>query len=157
MRLISVSQDDLSEQRPLVELKEPFPRGVILFEHLGADDVTGHQVGRELDAVEHQIDGLRQRADQQGFPQTRQSFEQAVSPGEKGGQQLLDHGLLPDDHLADLCPQTRDFFEQGVDLRFVGRRVGHGEEFFHAVMAWTMILTPNLVLSSARKRLLRKS
>ena len=40
------------------------PVRAILFDHFRADDVRGHQVGRELDAAEFQVHRLREGLDQ---------------------------------------------------------------------------------------------
>ena len=42
------------------------------------------------------------RADHQRFGQPRHAFQQAMSPAEQRNQQLLDHFVLADDHLAEL-------------------------------------------------------
>ena len=80
--------------------------GAVFVEDLGAGDVAGHQVGRELDAVEFQRQRLRQRVHHQRLGQPRHAFQDAVAAGEDGHQQLLDDLVLPDDlagHLlADL-------------------------------------------------------
>ena len=60
----------------------------------------GHQVGRELDAVEAQAQRLDERRDQQRLGQPRHADQQRVARAEQRDQQLLDHRLLPDDHLA---------------------------------------------------------
>ena len=52
-----VGEDDLREDRPLHEPQRA--RAVILVEDLGAGDVGRHQVGRELDALEAQVENLR--------------------------------------------------------------------------------------------------
>ena len=43
---------------------------------------------------------IGQRADHQRLGQARHAHQQAVPAGEHGDQQLLDHLLLADDHLA---------------------------------------------------------
>ena len=61
-----------------------------------------HQVGRELDAAEAQVQRVGQRADHQRLGQARHADEQAVAAGEDGDEQLLEHALLADDDLAQL-------------------------------------------------------
>ena len=51
-----VGEDDVGEQRPLEEPQLPRARGPVLLEHVGADDVGRHQVGRELDAAEGEVE-----------------------------------------------------------------------------------------------------
>jgi hypothetical protein len=43
----------------------------LLVEHLGAGDVGRHQVGRELDPLERQVEDLRERLDEQRLGQAR--------------------------------------------------------------------------------------
>jgi hypothetical protein len=50
-----VGQDDVGEDRARTNLNSRRPVAGLL-EHLGAGDVAGHQVGRELDAVERQVE-----------------------------------------------------------------------------------------------------
>jgi hypothetical protein len=61
--------------------------------------VRGHQVGRELDALETNIQDPRQRADHQRLGQPGNPFQQTVAAGEDGGEDLLDDVLLADDDL----------------------------------------------------------
>ena len=72
---------------------------LVLLQHVGAGDVRGHQVGRELDPLELNVQDLRQGADHQGLGQPRHAHQQAVPAGENGGEDLLDHVVLADDDL----------------------------------------------------------
>ena len=95
-----VGEDDLREDRPLHEAERAMP--VLFVEHLGSRDVGRHQIRRELDALERQIEDLRHRLDQQGLGQPGHSGNQAVPSGEQGHQHFVDDGVLPDDDLPDL-------------------------------------------------------
>ena len=75
----------------------------VLVEDLGAGDVGRHQVGRELDALEAQVEDLRQRLDQQRLGQPGHAGEQAVAAGEERDQDLIDDLVLADDDLAQLA------------------------------------------------------
>ena len=97
-----VGQDHVAEDRALEETELAAARAAVFLDHLGAGDVGGHQVGRELDAAELQREGLGQRADQQRLGQARHADQQAVAAGEHRHQQFLDHLLLADDHPAKL-------------------------------------------------------
>ena len=83
-------------------LIRPLPRFRIFLNHLGPRHVAGHQVGRELDALERQVQRLGQRADQQRLGQPRHAFQQRVAAGEHRHQHLLDHFALTDDDLRQL-------------------------------------------------------
>ncbi len=74
-----------------------------------------------------------------------------MAAGEKRHQEVLHRLLLAHDHLADLAGERRDLGDQGLDFGF---GLDH-EASAQAVMAWTTMLTPNFVLSSASQRLLR--
>ena len=68
-----------------------------------AGDVRRHQVGRELDAVELEVEHLRQRADQQRLGQPGHADDQAVAADEQRQQHLVHHVVLADDQLAELA------------------------------------------------------
>ena len=97
-----VGEDQVGEDRARDEPQLPRAGVAVLVEHLGAGDVAGHQVGRELDAVEVQRERLRQRVHHQGLGQARDALQDAVPAGEDGHQQLLDDLILPDDPAGDL-------------------------------------------------------
>ncbi len=96
-----VGQADLREDRPLLKLEEPLAVGR-LHHHVRAQDVGRHQVGRELDAREVQVERLGQRAHQQRLAQARHAFQQAVPADEQAGEHAVDDVVVPDDHAADL-------------------------------------------------------
>ncbi len=73
-----------------------------LVEHLGAGDVGGHEVGRELDPLERQVENLRDCLDEQRLGESRHAGDQAVPAGEERDEDLIDDRILPDDDLADL-------------------------------------------------------
>ena len=85
----------LAKIGPAEELELADAGGLVLLEDLGAGDVRGHQVGRELDAVEGQVQRIGQRADHQRLGQAGHADQQAVAAGEDGDQQLLDHLCWP--------------------------------------------------------------
>ena len=74
---------------------------LVLDDDVGADDVGGHQVGRELDAAERAVERLGQRAHQRGLAQAGHAFEQRVAAGEQRDQHLAHQRPLADDHFAD--------------------------------------------------------
>src|SRR4051794_1459395 len=100
-----VGEDHVGKDRPGDEADLAAPADPVLLDHFGADDVRRHQVRRELDAVELQVNRLRQAFDQQRFRQPRHAAEQHVSAGEKRGQDLLNHRLLADNRAAELVSQ----------------------------------------------------
>jgi hypothetical protein len=59
----------------------------------------GHQVGRELDARELQVEHARHRVDEQRLRQPGRADDQAVAADEQRHQHLLMTSSLPDDDL----------------------------------------------------------
>ena len=94
---------------------------LVLHDDVGADDVGGHQVGRELDAVELQVQRLRQRADQGGLAEAGHAFEQRVAADEEAREHAVDDLLVADDRLGDLglhgAVVAAERFAHRVDLR----------------------------------------
>ena len=82
-----------------------------------AGDVRRHQVGRELDALELEVEHLGQRGDEQRLGQAGHADDQAVAADEQRQQHLLDHVVLADDQLLQLGD---DLLPAGVHL--VGQR-----------------------------------
>ena len=75
-----------------------------------ADQVGRQQVGRELDTLKAQGDGLGQALDGERFGQARHAFEQHMAAREQADQQPLDHHLLADDPLAQFGHQRLEEF-----------------------------------------------
>ncbi len=97
-----VGQDDLREDRARLKLEDAAAVGQ-LHDDVGADDVGGHQVGRELDAVEVERHGVGQRPHQQRLAQAGHAFQQRVAADEQAGQDAVDDLVVADDHLGDLA------------------------------------------------------
>jgi hypothetical protein len=64
--------------------------------------VGRHQVGRELNALELEIENVGQGLDEEGLRQPRYPRDQAMAAGKERNQHLLDDVVLADDHLAEL-------------------------------------------------------
>jgi hypothetical protein len=116
-----VGEDDVGEDRAANETDDPFAGGAILLDHLGAEDVGRHQVGRELDAVEAQVHGIGERLDQQRLRQPGNAAQQAMPAGEKCGEDLADDALLPDDRFRQLALEPCGHLGHTIDRR--GRNV----------------------------------
>ena len=98
-----VGQHDVGEDRAGLELEDLAARGV-LHQDVGAGDVGGHQVRRELDAGERQIQHLRERPHQQGLAEAGDAFQQRVAARQQADQHPVHDVRVPDDDLADLGP-----------------------------------------------------
>ena len=96
-----VGQDDLREDGALHEAEAA--AALALVEDLGAGDVRRHQVGRELDALEVEIEDLGERLDQERLGEAGDAGDEAVAAGEQGEQDLLDDLVLSDDHLPQFA------------------------------------------------------
>ena len=116
-----VGQDHVAEQRPFEEAEIADPRAAILLDHVGAGDVGRHQVRRELNAAEAEIQRPAERADHERLGQARHAFQQAMAAAEERDQQLLDHLALADDDLAqlvdDFLPGGAQPFDGGALLK----------------------------------------
>ena len=77
------------------KLRAPLPGAVL--QHLRADDVGGHQVGRELDALGVEAEDLAERLDQQRLGEARHADQQRVAAGQNGDERALDHLVLAED------------------------------------------------------------
>jgi hypothetical protein len=78
-----VGQDHVAEDRPAVEHEAP-PAALVLLQDPRPGDVGRHQVGRELDAAEHQVERVGRALDERGLAQARRALEQHVPAGEEG-------------------------------------------------------------------------
>ena len=73
----------------------------------GADDVRRHQIGRELDAVEAEIDGVGEGLDQQRLGEPRHPAQQTVAAREERDEDLAHQPLLADDRLGEFALAPR--------------------------------------------------
>ena len=78
------------------------PRALLFVENLGAGDVRRHQIGRELDALEVEIEDVGERLDQQRLRQAGHAGDQAVAAREQRDEHFFDDFVLADDDLAQL-------------------------------------------------------
>ena len=78
----------------------------VFLDDVGAGDVGRHQIRRELDPRELEIQHLRHRLDQQRLGQTGDTDDDAVATDQQGEERLLDHVLLADDQLVHLAEKT---------------------------------------------------
>jgi hypothetical protein len=120
-----VGEHDLREERALAEL-EVAALGR-LDDDRGAGDVGRHQVGRELDAPELELQRLRQAADEERLAEARHALEQAVAAGEEAGEHAVDDVLVADDRLLDLLLHAVVVGAEGGDEGFGLVGVGHRE------------------------------
>jgi hypothetical protein len=123
-----VGQQQLGEHRPLLEAEVPSPGAVVFFEQFGAQQVAGHQVGRELHAAEVEVERLAERAHQQRLAQPRHPFEQHVPAGKQRDQQLLDDLGLADDGARDRSAQCIELRQTRLQIGLGGDDGGHATD-----------------------------
>ena len=75
-----VGEQHVCEQRPLLKLKN-LSTITAFCNDLSPHEVGRHQVGRELDAVEIEMQSVRQCPDGQRFPEAWHTFQQHVATG----------------------------------------------------------------------------
>ena len=80
----------LAKTGPRMNRIDALPGRAILLDHFRAEDVGRHQVGRELDAVELEVDRLGQLLDEQRLRQPGHAAQQAVAAGEERDENLAD-------------------------------------------------------------------
>ncbi len=97
-----VREDDVGEDGPLDEAEVAAAGRRVLLDDLGARDVARHEVRRELDAREREVEGVRERADEERLGEARHAHEERVAAGEQRHEEALDGVVLPDDLLRDL-------------------------------------------------------
>ena len=112
-----VGQEQVGEDRAALELE---PRDALgrLVHHVGADQVGRHEVRRELDALELELQGVCKRADEQCFAQARHALEQDVPAGDQRGERFLDDAGEADDHFADFAAKQFKISPEPVELVF---------------------------------------
>ena len=120
-----VRQDDVREDRAVDEPDDALAGRAVLLDDLGAEDVGRHQVGRELDAVELQVDALGERLDQQRLGEPGHAAQQAVAAGEERDQDLADDALLADDRLGQLPLEPPGHLGDALDWRRIRRTRVH--------------------------------
>ena len=83
-------------------------------EDVRADQVGGHQVGRELDALEADVQARGQRAGEERLGQAGHAFEDDMAAGEQRDERFFDQRFLADDDFFDFLP---DFGGAGCEGR----------------------------------------
>ena len=115
--------------------------GGILFDDVRAGDVRRHQVRRELDALEFQAERLRDGADHQRLRGAGKPRDQAMAADEERDENLIEHFLLADDHLADLAENAVAHRMKAVDafLQFHGVQI-HFSRSSHRLFPFLRVL-----------------
>ena len=115
-----VREHDVGEDRARLELEE-HPAVRVLLHDVGADDVGRHQVRRELDARELEVQDVGERVHEAGLADARNALEQHVAAGEQGRDRVVDDFLVPDDPAADFLGDADEALTKQIDLVCDGR------------------------------------
>ena len=108
-----VGHQQLGEYRSPHKMKTAAPVGG-LFQDFGAENIGGHQIGRELDAARLQAKNNAKGFDELGFGEPRHTDEQAVPARKKRDQGLLDNLPLTEDDGLDRTPRRGNPFQRGL-------------------------------------------
>jgi hypothetical protein len=95
-----VGHQELRENRPRNKAKRALAR-TALVEHLGAENIRRHQIGRELDALRVQPERNAQGVDQLGLGEARHADQERVAAAQDRHQRVFDDALLTEDHRGD--------------------------------------------------------
>jgi hypothetical protein len=116
-----VGQQNIGEHRTFNK-PEFSATGFVFFQYVGAGNVGWHQVWSELDAAELHVEQSGDGADDKCLGEPWDTDKQAVAAGEDGREDLIDHGILSDDHLVKLLfhhlVMAVEFFEEFVEVTF---------------------------------------
>jgi len=110
-----IGQQHIGKNRPGQKAIFPQSRFRIFLDDLGSRHVARHQVGRELDPLERQMQRTGQRANEQRLCQAGNAFEQGVAAGEHGDQHLLDYVALADDNFGQLLSDAVESRAAAID------------------------------------------
>ena len=113
-----------------------------LLQHFRADDVGGHEVRRELDALGIEPQYLTKGIDEQRLGEAGDADQQRVSARQDRHQRALDHDVLAEDHRGGGLVCTANplgcGLQPGDDVLVGGRHaahVGHPAVLFRANVA----------------------
>ena len=93
-----VGEQEVAEDRPELGVE----RALLLAVDPRADEVRGHEVGRELDARERPAEHAGRRLDRQRLREPGNALDEEVTLREEAHEHPLEHRVLPGDDAADL-------------------------------------------------------
>ena len=103
------------------------PAGLGVFlNDVGAGDIAGHEVGRELDAVEAERENLGEGGDHEGFGKAGYANQEAVAAGEHGDEERIEYVGLADDDFMNFEQQRFARRFELFDREKFGRRGRRG-------------------------------
>ena len=112
-----ISEHDLCKNRARLKFENAAAIG--RFHHdIRAENVGGHEVGSELDAVEIELDGFGKGAYEECFAKARDTFQQDVATDEKACDDAFDNTFVTDNHFLQLVAHFGIIASEGFDLFF---------------------------------------
>ena len=121
-RLISSASTRLAKTGPRWNY-QVLAAGVVLARDGRADDVARHQVGRELDARELQVQHVGQRLHQLGLADAGNALQQHVPARQQAGHDAHDVVVVADDDPRHLLAHDAEVVAELLDLAVHRRRV----------------------------------
>ncbi len=107
-----VGEEQVGEDGAAAELEPP----LALVEEEAAGDVAGQEIGRELDALEAEIERLGDEPGDERLGQARVVLDEDVAIGEDAREDVLEHVRLADDDLAERGEDVLAAVGDGVEL-----------------------------------------
>ncbi len=89
----------------------------VFLKHFGAQDIRGHQVGRELNALVVKAQHHAERMDQLGLCQARNADQQNVTTRKQGDEAFLHHRVLTVDDMIDRGARLLDEVRDALHIR----------------------------------------
>jgi hypothetical protein len=112
-----VCQNEVSEDGASLKLKTALSVG--RFHHeVGAEDVSGHEVGRELNPAEAHVQDFSKRADKKRLAEPGDPFKEDVSTTEDGNECALHNGVVAHNHFADFRAGCFPTFTERLNFFF---------------------------------------
>ena len=118
-----VGEQDIAEDRAFDECPFAMAGRQIFFDDVGAGDVGGHQVRRELDAPELQAERVGNGPHHQRLRRAGHAGQQAMAAHEERDEDLVEHFLLADDHFAHLLQNSLAHRMKALDALLQQRRI----------------------------------
>jgi hypothetical protein len=112
-----VGQDEISKDWAGLKA-EGFGAMIVAFDDHAAHDVSGHEIGSELNPRIFQVKDMAQGSQQCGLAESGDAFQQDVAAGEQADEHAIHDALLADDNfanfLAHLVKVTGSLLDCGV-------------------------------------------
>ena len=108
----------------------------MFLDDVGPDDVGGHQVWRELDAREGQVQHVGERVDEARLADAGNTLEQDVTTREQAGHREVHHLLVADDPAPDFLGNAQEPVAELIDGLLDG---GGGRHCLRMKYVWTAV------------------